>query len=408
MRALAVPVTVAALALLATPAPAQERLTPEGPATLRSTWQGAVPLYGQANHILTKWSVTVGPGGRGGFVRLRVFHSGNTGTIIANGQRVWLPAEPGTYEFPAPHVSYDGRFNDLGIDQEAGGHAIVKAHENDPSRGEHSNPYELNTVDVFRPPLADNANAVPYSERRKGESLSLGATVEPDIDEDSVGDRTEEVGDLTAVRARITGWKDGWAHITARVRNNGTTVRHIPHIARLSDTGDSGCLDPLTYQRKAQWLCPGPAIGPGEEADVMRTFNISGEGSKAPMPTHVTVASEGPDTNAGDNTVALTPNITLASGARTLRGGVPGVGLTVSSDAPATVLVAARIAGVRIARTLVFTAAGAQTVRLEPRRRADRRRINRALRRRGRLTAIVTAAAGRGVYATRRVALGRR
>ena len=38
---------------------------------------------------------------------------------------VTLPAEPGTYTFPAPHILYDYRNMTFGLDQEAGGHAIA-------------------------------------------------------------------------------------------------------------------------------------------------------------------------------------------------------------------------------------------------------------------------------------------
>ena len=396
---------LALVATLAAAAPAsaeaQDAVTPDGPATIRSVWTGASTMEGRPHEIITRWAVTVGPGGNPGFVRLRVF-GGEAGTVSGNGQRVWLPAEPGTYEFTAPHVTYDYRFTDLGIDQETGGHAIVKTHASDPRYGPMGDPYELYALDVFRPPLADDASGVPASERIKGRQLMIRATFEHDVDKDALGDRTEDVGDLTALRARVRGYRDGRAIIVARVRNNGTTVRHLPHIL-FKAIADGGCAG----------RCPAAPLGPGEETDLAYAINVSGEGMKAPVPTEIEVGSEGPDTNPADNTVALTPNLSIATPPPTARPrsaatGEPAVTVTVSSDQPATVLVAARIAGVRVARTVRFTAAGSRAVRLAPARRADRARINRALRRRGRLTAIVTASAGRGAYAPdRRVVLRR-
>jgi hypothetical protein len=69
--------------------------------------------------VLTGWRATVGPGGRAGTVRVRV--RTRTGDQVV-GDPVQLPAEPGTYTFPAPRVEGTA----IGLDQATGGHAIMQ------------------------------------------------------------------------------------------------------------------------------------------------------------------------------------------------------------------------------------------------------------------------------------------
>jgi hypothetical protein len=383
---------VVALAGTASAAAAEDRLTPSGPSTIRAMWLGPSTAEGRAPEVLTRWSVMVGAGGRAGRVRLRVLESRERATGRANGPWEWLPAEPGTYSFPAPHVPYDYRSNDLALDQEAGGHALITFHPDDPGRDSFSDPGELYNLDVFRPLLADDARDVERSERRKGEELRLGATFERDLDGDALGDETEDVGDLTALSARVSEWRDGFAIITARVRNSGATVRNLPGIVRPSPVSDGGCVG-----------CPVKPLGPGEVGEVAMSVNVFGEGVRGVVPTRIEAGAEGPDTNPADNVVELTPNLTL----KTATLPTPGVAVTISTDLPSTVLVTARIAGVRLAREVLFPTAGTRTIRLTPKTRTDRRRINRALRRRGRLRAIVTAEAERGASARRRIVFRR-
>ncbi|HEX8121859.1 MAG TPA: hypothetical protein VF549_11400 [Solirubrobacteraceae bacterium] len=393
--------TVLVTAVLATMAPAsasaaEERLTPEGPSTIRAMWLGPSTAEGRPPEIITRWSVTVGAGGRAGRVRLRVLASGSRATVRGNGAWEWLPAEPGTYEFPAPHVPFDYRDNMLALDQEVGGHALITFHPDDPGKDTFSDVGELQNLDVFRPPLADDARDVERTERRQGEELRIWGKTERDLDGDGLGDETEDVGDLTALSARVSDWRDGYAIVTARVRNSGTTVRNMPAIAFPQPISDAHCVG-----------CPVPPLAPGEETELALAVNVSGEGVRGPVPTQVEVASEGPDTNPADNVVALTPNLTVKAVTPPRNRGAPGVTVAVTTDLPATVRVAARIAGVRLKRTVEFAAAGTRTIRLTPKSRADRQRLKRALRRRGRLTAVVTADAAGGASARRRVVMRR-
>ena len=148
-----------ASAVAAAPAAAQDTLTPEGPATLRDLWLGAVLLPAAPDEIILKYRLTVGPGGKPGWIRMRVVDGYDKTSVRESGQRVWLPAEPGTYEFPGPRTKIDflNRENALAIDQETGGHAILQNHEDDPGKDRGSDLHDLMATDVFRPPLADGA-----------------------------------------------------------------------------------------------------------------------------------------------------------------------------------------------------------------------------------------------------------
>ncbi|HYF26324.1 MAG TPA: hypothetical protein VD931_11350, partial [Baekduia sp.] len=200
------------------------------------------------------------------------------------------------------------------------------------------------------------------------------------------------VGDLRALAARVVGRAgDGLLELEARVRNVGTTVRHRPGI-RIPD-GASGWRCPKPGD--GQWRsCAGDPLGPGSEQTV-RLFVQTPDGR---VPETVTVAAEGPDLAPADNTIAVasTPALTLA---KVPGGATPRVRLGV--DRPGAVRLRARIAGIRIDRTITFLRAERRVVRLLPARAADRRRLARALRRPGRLTASVTATLADGAAALR-------
>src|SRR5262245_28341708 len=109
---------IAVLALAAQTPP--ETLTPDGPATLYSSWHGAVTAEGEHPELLVGFRVVVQPGGRAGNVRFLVNEApafGEEGTRAVHvGPWVTLPAEPGTYTFGAPHVFADYRSVDYGIE----------------------------------------------------------------------------------------------------------------------------------------------------------------------------------------------------------------------------------------------------------------------------------------------------
>ena len=196
---------VVPVALLAFVGQVPETLTPEGPATLYSDWHGAVTLEGEHPALLTGFRVVVQPGGRAGTIRFLVHQSpafGQQGTRMVHvGQPVTLPAEPGTYTFPAPHVFADSRSVTYGIEQETGGLAITAQSRCSPEDGE-GDVCNSQPVDVYRPPLGA---AIPdrrsASIVQRGRELTIEPIMEPDIDGDGAGDQTE---DRTNLRASAT------------------------------------------------------------------------------------------------------------------------------------------------------------------------------------------------------------
>lgn len=196
---------IAPVALFAFAQPSPETLTPEGPATLYSHWHGGMTLEGEHPELLTGFRVVVQSGSRAGAIRLLVHESPVVGEqgrrTVHVGQRVMLPAEPGTYTYPAPHVFADYRSLTYGIEQETGGHAITAQIRCKPEEGE-SDICNSQSVDVYRPPLGA---AIPdrrtATDVQRGRELTIEPITEPDVDRDGAGDETE---DRTNLRASAT------------------------------------------------------------------------------------------------------------------------------------------------------------------------------------------------------------
>jgi len=403
----AVAVLAAGLALAAAaPAAAQDTVTPAGPATVRGHWLGAFTLELRPPEILVGWTVTVGPGSNAGPVRLRVLRPGDRGTVVGSGPVEALPATPGTYAFALPvGIPYDHRDAGLALDQEVGGHAIVSTHP--PAPG-FDGLGDVRALDVFRPSLAEDAADVAFSERRPRQELLVQGTIERDLDEDLVGDLTQDVGDLRLLRAgilardaaNIAGRETNRVLIGARVLNAGSTVRHLPHIANTDEISGWSCAG---SGFAGGWIrCAGAPIPPGGEAD-LRIWSYPGNGRE---PTRIEVAAEGPDLTPEDNAGAIGPAQAAAAAPRLSLRAIGGRELRVrlTANRPGTAVLAARVAGLRIRRTLRFAAPGTRTARLMPSARRDRRRLAAARRRPGRLRVTVTATMA-GARATARTTL---
>ena len=224
---------IAPLALLAFAAQSPETLTPEGPATLYSDWHGAMTLEGEHPELLTGFRVVVQPGGRAGTIRFLVHESpafGEEGPRTVHvGPPVTLPAEPGTYTFPAPHVFADYRSVTYGIEQETGGHAITAQIRCSPEDGE-GDVCSSQSVDVYRPPLGA---AIPdrrtASEVQRGRELTIEPITEPDVDGDGAGDQTEDRTNLraSATTQRLSGHRRAF-DIT--VENAGPRTADRPQV----------------------------------------------------------------------------------------------------------------------------------------------------------------------------------
>ena len=298
----AVVLGVVVLVAAAAPAVAQDTVTPAGPATVRGNWLGPHTAEGLPPQVLIGWTVTVGPGSNAGPVRLRVLRWGDRGTVVGSGPVEQLPATRGTYAFALPTgVRYDYRSTGLALEQEVGEHAIIRTHPPDP-RPDGLDDYHA--LDVFRPPLAGDAAHVAFSERRRGQELLVRGTIEHDIDQDLLGDVTQDVGDLRLLDATILarervsvspGRETNRVLIAARVLNAGFTVRHYPHITE--GVAGSGSCDRWQDLGGTQVCADDRSLAPGAEAELRVWSYLYGR----PEPTRVEVASEGPDLTPEDN-----------------------------------------------------------------------------------------------------------
>ena len=145
------------------------------------------------------------------------------------GPPVTLPAEPGTYTFPAPHVFADYRSVTYGIEQETGGHAITAQIRCEPEDGE-GDVCNSQSVDVYRPPLG---GAIPdrrtATEVHRGRELTIEPITEPDVDVDGAGDETEDRTNLraSATTQRLSGHRRAF-DIT--VENAGPRTADRPQV----------------------------------------------------------------------------------------------------------------------------------------------------------------------------------
>ena len=228
-----------------------------------------------------------------GNVRVRAVYGG----VSAVGDEVHLPAEPGIYRFPAPHIRWDYRGSQLGFDQVSGGHAVVLQDACNPAAGKWSDPCEIKRVNVFSPPGEAASQPLP------GAQLAIKGIYESDIDQDLVGDQTEDRTDLriSAAAARAT---DGKLQITATVTNAGPRAADMPGISTpLKDVEIEGCLKPGTYWYSA--VLNGCRLVKPIAAGETRTIVLTAPVEDA-VTTTVQVGSEGPDLAEADNTVSVT------------------------------------------------------------------------------------------------------
>jgi hypothetical protein len=378
--ALAVPVAAAA----------ESVLTPAGPATLRGAWFGPVPAIGMPPQVVVGWTVTVGPGGNAGPVHLQVVDGADSGTVAAASPTVQLPAAPGTYTFALPAGqglrSVDTTTN-LALAQEVGGHAILRTVDAQPENGPMADPALLSAVDLWTPALADDARDVPRTERTFGRQLAVTLVSEADVDQDGLGDKTQDVGDLRILSATIADRLADRALVAVRVRNVGSTVRHRP---TLSVPG-------LPFMPCWAGACgTASPLAPGAEADLSLWVDTTTSG----LPTLAVVGDEGVDVNPADNRATITsPHVAKPTPRELIRlqavpsAAVRSGGLRVSLGAAQAgpVRVSVRAAGLTFGRTIRFAKADRRTITLTPASRKARRHLAAALRRPGRISAKVTA-----------------
>ena len=297
---------IAPLALLALAAQSDETRTPDGPATLYSEWHGGQTLEGEHPELLTGFHVVVQPGGRAGTIRFLVRETPEYGQpgqgAVHVGEPVTLPAEPGTYTFPAPHVFADYRDVTYGIEQETGGHAITAQSRCSPEDGE-GDVCSSQSVDVYRPPLGA---AIPdrrtASEVQRGRVLTIDPITESDADGDGAGDQTEDRTNLRAsgTTQRLSGHRRAF-DIT--VENAGPRTADRPRLeAYLSPSPGLGSWNPACTEPQGSFVsangsedsrrqfCTLKPLAVGERRTVRLVVPDLGFGD-----AYFSLAAEGPD-----------------------------------------------------------------------------------------------------------------
>jgi hypothetical protein len=286
-------VLAASVAVAAFPTTAlAAELTPAGRSTLMSEWTGPSTLEGRVPEVLVAARVEVAAGGGAGGVRIRA----RDGGVNAAGDRVLLPSEPGTYMLSAPHIRWDYRSGQLGLDQEEGGHAILQQNACDPTLGQGGDPCQLMRVNIFTPPGGDGTP----SEVRRGAKLTMTGVVEPDRDQDFLGDTTEDRTDLR-VSAAPARDADGRLRVTVTVTNTGPLAADLPALETTVKGAEwDGCKPNASLWYLVGFGCGVARLAAGES----RTLTLTADAPDALTAT-VAARAEGPDLSGADNTATL-------------------------------------------------------------------------------------------------------
>ncbi|MDA0167093.1 hypothetical protein OM076_42930 [Solirubrobacter ginsenosidimutans] len=377
---------IAPAALFALAAQAPETLTPAGPATLYSDWHGGVTLEGEHPELLTGFRVVVQPGGQAGTIRLLVHTSpafDEEGTpAVYVGEPVTLPAEPGTYTFPAPHVFADYRSVIYGIEQETGGHAITAQVRCSPEDGE-GDFCASQSVDVYRPPLgAALPDRRTATEVQRGRELTIEPITESDVDRDGAGDESEDRTNLraSATTQRLSGHRRAF---DVTIENAGPRTADRPQIEAyfLPSPGlgswSPACVgEPRLFSSGGQQddprrqFCSLAPLAVGERRTVRLVVPDLGFGD-----AYFSVSAEGRDLAGGDEDAGPEvrgprPPLSLEVDARPKS--ILTVRATVRTTRKGSVRLQLRRGGESMTRTVTFRRAGKRDVVLRsPRRLAE-------------------------------------
>ena len=365
---------------LAFAAQSPETLTPEGPATLYSSWHGAVTLEGERPELLTGFRVVVQPGGRAGTIRFLVHQStgfGEEGTRMVHvGQPVTLPAEPGTYTFPAPHVFEDYRSVTYGIEQETGGHAIAAQSRCSPEDGE-GDVCSSQSVDVYRPPLGA---AIPdrrtASDVQRGRELTIEPITESDVDGDGAGDQTEDRTNLraSATTQRLRGHRRAF-DIT--VENAGPRTADRPRIrANFFPSPGLGSWSPACVEDQFSFFAGGPDDDPRQQYCMLAPLAVGERRTvRLVVPdlgfgdAYFSLSAEGRDLADGDQDAdpavrGPRPPLSLEVAARPKS--IARIPITVRSTRKGSVRLQVRRGSRTYTRTITLRRAGKRDVMLRP------------------------------------------
>jgi hypothetical protein len=295
------------------------------------------------------------------------------------GDAVELPAQAGTYRFPAPHLARDMNTcgQTVGLVQETGSHALLRR---DAQGGRYLN--------VARDGQPD--------EHVDGARLALDAILEPDRDQDLLGDTTEDRTDLR-VSAAMKRTDSRHAELAVTVTNAGPLAADLPRIVTsLPGQASTNCLN---NDPRLLWSLPfGCGVGrlaPGES----RTVTFMGDAPGAET-VWVSARSEGPDLAYGDNETSAGVLAAPAFAVRTAASQKlsRGVKLTIraarTGRARVTVAVTARGRAVKLGKIVTLKADVDRTVTVRA-SGAKLRSLRKALRS-GSATARITVRTIRG------------
>ena len=378
---------IAPVALLAFAAQGPDTLTPEGPATLYSDWHGGQTDEGPHPELLTGFRIVVQPGGRAGTIRFLVSTRPEPGEpgqpTVSVGDPVTLPAEPGTYTFPAPHVFADYRDVTYGIEQETGGHAIAVQNRCAPEEGE-GDICASQSVDVYRPPLgATVPDRRTASDVQRGRQLTIDPITEPDVDGDGAGDETEDRTNLraSATTQRLTGYRRAF-DVTIENAGPRTADRPLVKAGFLPSPG-LGTWSPACAAAQFPFVsnqagddtraqsCLLKPLAVGERRTVRLVVPDLGFGE-----ADFQVSAEGPDLADGDQSAypavhGPRPPLSLEVDARP-ESILKGLVTTVRSRRTGTVHLRLQRGKRTYTRTITFTRAGKRVVVLRPPERLAR------------------------------------
>jgi hypothetical protein len=224
--------------------------------------------------------------------------------MVHEAAPVTLPAEPGAYTFPAPHILHDYREVTVGLDQETGGHAIAAQIRCEPEDGE-GDICSSQSLDVYRPPLGPGVKPDRrLADVQRGRLLTIDRVTEPDVDADLAGDQTEDRTNLrtSMTTRRISGRR---LELTVTVENAGprTADRPVLRVSFFPSVGiarvDRSCKRYDVPQgpdsRTRDQHCLLPPLGVGATRTVKLVVPDPGRTAAS-----VDVEAEGPDLAGGD------------------------------------------------------------------------------------------------------------
>jgi len=390
------------MALVGFSAQAPDTLTPDGPATLYSDWHGAQTLEGPHPELLTGFRVVVQPGGRAGTIRFVVYHHPELAEegppTVTVGPPLTLPAEPGTYTFPAPHVLADYRDVTYGIEQETGGHAIAAQTRCAPEEGE-GDICNDQSVDVYRPPIGA---AIPdrrtASDVQRGRQLTIDPITEADADGDGAGDESEDRTNLRAsgTMKRLPGHRRQY---DVTVENVGPRTADIPVVqANFFPSPGLGTWSPACRAQQTPFFndsgsdttrvqfCTLAPLAAGERRTVRLIAPDLGFGD-----AYFSISAEGPDLAGGDQDADFElhgPRPPLSLEVPAHPKSLLNLRATVRLNRKGTVRVQLRRGRRTVARNVTFRRAGKRDVVLRaPRRLAFEPGVATLTARAGKLTA---------------------